>query len=69
MASPKLPKDKVTAVRDALVNMLNDPEGHKVLQAGAELLKSTDKLGFIAADNRDYENYRVFYKNTSVRAK
>src|SRR6476646_5942260 len=69
MASPKVPKDKVEAVRNALVNMVNDPEGHKVLQAGAELLKSTDKLGFVASDNREYENYRIFYKNTSIRTK
>src|SRR6476659_5487666 len=62
MASPKLPKEKVAAVRDAFVNMMSDPEGRKVLEAGAELLKIRDKLGFIAADNRDYENYRAFYK-------
>ena len=69
MASPKLPKEKVAAVRDAFVNMMSDPEGRKVLEAGAELLKIRDKLGFIAADNRDYENYRAFYKNTHVKVK
>jgi phosphonate transport system substrate-binding protein len=68
MVSPKVAKEKVAAVRDALVNMMNDPEGRKVLEAGAELLKIRDKLGFIAADNRDYENYRAFYKNTRVKA-
>jgi phosphonate transport system substrate-binding protein len=68
MASPKVPKEKVAAVRDAFVNMMSDPEGRKVLEAGAELLKIKDKLGFVAADNRDYENYRAFYKNTRVKA-
>lgn len=69
MASPKVPKEKVAAVRDAFVNMMTDPEGRKVLEAGAELLKIKDKLGFIASDNRDYENYRAFYKNTAVKIK
>ena len=67
MASPKVAKEKVAAVRDAFVSMVSDPEGRKVLEAGAELLKIKDKLGFIASDNRDYENYRAFYKNTAVK--
>jgi phosphonate transport system substrate-binding protein len=69
MAGPKVPKEKVNAVREAFINMMNDPEGRKVLEAGAELLKIKDKLGFIAADNRDYDNYRAFYKNTAVKVK
>jgi len=69
MASPKVPAAKVAAVRDAFVNMLNDPEGRKVLEAGAELLKmNKDNLGFMGSDNRDYDNYRAFYKKTLVKA-
>jgi phosphonate transport system substrate-binding protein len=67
MASPKVPKDKVAAVRAALINMVNDPEGRRVLEAGAELLKSTGELGFVAAENRDYDNYRKFYRTTQVK--
>ncbi len=67
MAHPKVPADKVAAVRSALVNMVNDPEGRKVLEAGAELLKSTGELGFVAAENRDYDNYRKFYRTTQVK--
>jgi phosphonate transport system substrate-binding protein len=67
MASPKVPKDKVAAVRAALLNMAQDPEGRQVLEAGAELLKSTGELGFVAADDRDYDNYRKFYKATQVK--
>jgi phosphonate transport system substrate-binding protein len=67
MVSSKVAKEKVASVRDAFVNMTNDPEGRKVLEAGAELLKIKDKLGFMPADNRDYENYRAFYKNTRVK--
>lgn len=67
MASPKVPKDKVAAVRAALINMAQDPEGRQVLEAGAELLKSTGELGFVAAEDRDYDNYRRFYKTTQVK--
>ena len=67
MASPKVPKDKVAAVRNALINMVNDPEGRKVLEAGAELLKSTGELGFVAVEDRDYDNYRKFYRSTQVK--
>jgi phosphonate transport system substrate-binding protein len=46
MVSPKVPKEKVSAVRQAFVTMMNDPEGRKVLETGAELLKIKDNLGF-----------------------
>ena len=67
MANPKVPADKVAAVRAALIGMVHDAEGRKVLEAGAELLKSTGELGFVAADDRDYDNYRRFYKTTQVK--
>jgi phosphonate transport system substrate-binding protein len=67
MANPKVPKDKVAAVRAALIDMVNDPEGKAILQAGAELLKSTGELGFVAAEDRDYDNYRKFYRATQVK--
>ena len=67
MAYSKVPADKVDAVRAALIGMVDDPEGRKVLEAGAELLKSTGDLGFVAAENRDYDNYRKFYRTTQVK--
>ena len=67
MASPKVPADKVAAVRAALIDMVKDPEGRKVLEAGAELLKSTGELGFVAVEDRDYDNYRKFYRTTQVK--
>jgi len=67
MANPKTPADKVAAVRAALVNMSNDPEGIKVLQTGADLLKMNSDLGFVAAEDREYDNYRKFYKTTQVK--
>jgi phosphonate transport system substrate-binding protein len=67
MANPKVPADKVAAVRAALIGMVNDAEGRKVLEAGAELLKSTGELGFVAVEDRDYDNYRRFYRTTKVK--
>jgi len=67
MAYNKVPADKVAAIRAALIAMVNDPEGRKVLEAGAELLKSTGELGFVAAENREYDNYRKFYRSTQVK--
>jgi len=67
MANPATPADKVAAVRAALIGMTNDPAGRKVLEAGAELLKSAGDLGFVTANDRDYDNYRRFYKTTRVK--
>jgi phosphonate transport system substrate-binding protein len=57
----------VAAVKAALIDMVKDTEGRRILEAGAELLKSSGELGFVAADNRDYDNYRKFYRTTQVK--
>jgi phosphonate transport system substrate-binding protein len=67
MVHSRVPADRVAAVRTALIDMVQDPEGRKVLEAGAELLKSTGELGFVAAEDRDYDNYRKFYRTTQVK--
>jgi phosphonate transport system substrate-binding protein len=67
MANPKLAPAKVAAVKGALIGMASDPEGRTILEAGADLLKSHGELGFVAADNRDYDNYRKFYRTTQVK--
>jgi phosphonate transport system substrate-binding protein len=67
MANPKVSADKVAAVRAAFVGMSKDPEGRKILDDGAELLKIKEELGFVAAENRDYDNYRTFYRQTQVK--
>ena len=67
MANPKVPADKVAAVRAALIAMAHDAEGRKVLEAGADLLKMNGELGFVAADDREYDNYRKFYRTTKVK--
>jgi phosphonate transport system substrate-binding protein len=67
MVNPAVPADKAAAVRAALIGMVDDPAGRKVLEAGAELLKSAGDLGFVAASDRDYDNYRKFYRTTRVK--
>jgi len=67
MAHPKVPAHKVAAVRAALIDMVNDPEGRQVLQAGADLLKMNGELGFVAAEDSEYDNYRKFYRTTKVK--
>ena len=67
MANPRVPADKVNAVAKAFVAMINDPQGKKILEDGAELLKSKGELGFVMSENRDYDNYRAFYRQTQVK--
>lgn len=67
MAHPKVPAATVAAVQAALVGMASDPEGRKVLQAGADLLKMNGELGFVAAEDSEYDNYRKFYRTTQVK--
>jgi hypothetical protein len=62
-----VPQDKVAAVQATLVNMSRDPEGRNILRAGADLLKAQGEMGFVPSDERDYDNYRTFYKNTRVK--
>lgn len=68
MANPALPPDKVEAVRKAFIDMARDPDGSRILQAGAELLKLKKPVGFIAAGDPDYSSYRRFYKTTAVKS-
>jgi phosphonate transport system substrate-binding protein len=64
MANPRVPSDKVEAVKEAFVKMAQDEDGRKILRAGAELLKQEGEQGFVAAGDKDYENYRRFYRDT-----
>ena len=68
MANPKVPAEKVAAVRNAFAGMARDPEGKKILEDRAELLKSKGELGFVTAEKLDYDNYRTFYKQTLVKS-
>ncbi|MFZ5474319.1 MAG: phosphate/phosphite/phosphonate ABC transporter substrate-binding protein [Pseudomonadota bacterium] len=61
--SPKL----VEAVREAFIGMADDPEGRKALQASAAALGQQQIWTFIRADDRDYDDYRRFYRKASVK--
>jgi phosphonate transport system substrate-binding protein len=66
MASPRVSAADSEKVRLAFVNMARDPEGQRVLQDAAQSLGLLQVRGFVAADDRDYNNYRHFFKQTLV---
>ena len=66
MASPRVSAADGEKVRQAFVNMARDPEGLRVLQLAAQSLGLPQARGFVAADDRDYTNYRNFFRHTRV---
>jgi phosphonate transport system substrate-binding protein len=67
MANKRVPAESIGAVRAALVGMANDPEGKKILETSAGLIKATGAIGFVAADDKEYDGYRAFYKSSLVK--
>jgi len=61
MASPRVPGADVRAVAQAFLGMRQDPEGRRILDAAAALVRSPEPLGFVAAGEADYASYRAFY--------
>lgn len=66
-AHPRVPKPVVAAVRAAIDGMDNEPEGAKVLEAGARIIGQKPPLGFRAATQDDYQSYIDFYKHSLVK--
>ncbi len=66
MASPRVPAGDVRAVAQAFLGMRKDPEGSRILAAAAELVRSPQPLGFVAATDADYASYRAFYANAPI---
>ena len=66
MASPRVSAADGEKVRQAFINMASDPEGLSVLQHAAQSLGLPKVRGFVSADDRDYSNYRSFFKHTQV---
>lgn len=62
-----VPKSTILAVKRAFIGMAADPEGKKILERGAQLLKLDEVIGFVAADDGDYEAYRTFYRTTLLK--
>jgi phosphonate transport system substrate-binding protein len=67
MAHPALPADTVAKISDALAEMHRDPEGIKALLESAAALSLKKPWSFVPASDRDYDNYRSFYRNTVLR--
>ncbi len=67
MAHPRVPSASVDAVRAAFVRMSEDAEGLRILEASAALVQQRPPFGFVAAENKDYDSYRRFYRTTLVR--
>jgi phosphonate transport system substrate-binding protein len=67
MAHPQVPAATVAGVRAAFIGMAQDAEGARILEASAALIQQKPPFGFVAAENRDYDNYRNFYRTTTVR--
>ena len=61
MASPRVGAAEGERVRQAFVGMAHDPEGQRVLQLAAQSIGLSKARGFVAADDRDYANYRTFF--------
>lgn len=66
MASPRISAGDGEKIRQVFVNMARDPEGLGVLQHAAQSLALPQARGFVSADDRDYSNYRSFFKSTRV---
>ena len=67
MAHPDMPPQLVAAVREAFIGMGQDPEGRQALQASAEALGTKELWSFVPADDKDYDNYRRFFRTTVVK--
>ena len=59
---PRVPAQEAKAVQDALVNMVNDPEGLKILKASAAVIKLEPPYGFVPAQDSEYQNQREVYR-------
>jgi phosphonate transport system substrate-binding protein len=66
MASPRTDKAVVEKVRKAFVEMANDVRGQQILRASADVLKQKENIVFLPASDKDYENYRNFYRTTVI---
>lgn len=66
-AHPRVQLDVVSAVRDTISGMNEDPEGAKVLEATAQVIGQKPPYGFVASSPADYRNYVEFYAETLVK--
>lgn len=65
-AHPRVSATVAKAVTDALVTMINDPEGRQILEKAGALIGQQPPYGFVPATDREYRNQWDFYKQTVV---
>lgn len=65
--SAKVPPSVVGLVSQALDKMDEDPIGHAVLKASADVIHQSPPYGFRASSDKDYSNYVQFYKATVLK--
>ncbi|MGD9788098.1 MAG: phosphate/phosphite/phosphonate ABC transporter substrate-binding protein [Sulfuricellaceae bacterium] len=64
---PRVPAAVAKAVQQAFAGMDKDPEGQKVLEASAQIIKQKPPYGFLLSSQKDYQNYLDFYRDTVVK--
>jgi phosphonate transport system substrate-binding protein len=57
----RVPAEVARRVARAFVDMTQDASGMKVLEASAGIINQKPPLGFVAANQRDYQSYVDFY--------
>jgi phosphonate transport system substrate-binding protein len=57
-----IPEDVAQAVRDAFLDMPNDPLGLKIIRESADMVGSREMMRFVPATIKDYETYRLLYR-------
>ena len=66
VAHPRIPAKTVAAVKKAMVEMANDPEGKKILETSAALIGQKPPFGFESSSDKEYLDQWDFYKTTVV---
>lgn len=61
---PRVPKVVAESVQKAFAAMAGDPEGTRILEASAKLIKQAPPYGFVVATQRDYQGYIDFYRHS-----
>lgn len=67
LAQSRVPSDVAERIRKVMDNMDSDPEGLAILKSSGEAINMKPPYGFRRSEDRDYENYRIFYKATVLK--
>jgi phosphonate transport system substrate-binding protein len=66
-AHPRVPPQVVERIRQIMDKMDEDPESLAVLKASADVIRQSPPYGFRLSSDREYANYRSFYKGTVLK--